>query len=82
MSKMCVGYNSVCRFCTSERETFFHFITDCPALWKERENVFSERFLEVEELPNLNADKILEFAREPRIEQALEQYEEELLPNV
>ena len=28
--------NDICRFCLEESETFIHFFTDCPALWRER----------------------------------------------
>ena len=27
----------MCRFCREKQETFIHFFTDCPALWRDRQ---------------------------------------------
>ena len=31
---------SDCTFCNTEKETFFHFVTECPALWQSRRDFF------------------------------------------
>ena len=35
--------SKVCRFCEENEETFYHFITDCPALRLIREAVFLDK---------------------------------------
>ena len=82
MSKMCPGHDHRCRYCKEERETFVHFLTNCPATMGERINIFQDRFKEVEDIREIRPKEILDFAREPKIAEALEQYEEALLSNV
>ena len=34
--------NPMCRFCNETQETFIHFISDCPALWQEQQQLMAE----------------------------------------
>ena len=35
--------DNCCSFCNTDRETFFHFITECPALWRQRNDTFLDK---------------------------------------
>ena len=34
--------NPICRFCLDADETFYHFITSCPAFWESRREIFKD----------------------------------------
>ena len=40
MSLMNPGANNMCRFCNTDRETFYHFVSSCPSLLSHRVNTF------------------------------------------
>ena len=40
MSVMTRDHEDRCRFCDQERETFFHFVTQCPRLLTYRADLF------------------------------------------
>ena len=39
--------NAVCRFCLEADETFYHFITDCPAFLQSRREIFLDNTIDV-----------------------------------
>ena len=65
-----INNNSICRFCLEEDETFIHFATNCPALWRERRD-----HLLVYEGDGNNTwtpNQLLDFSFSRRITEALE----------
>ena len=63
-----------CRFCEEQKETFIHFFTDCPALWKTREE--AEHAQPGGHLEFVSPTQILNFSFQPRINAALENQDE------
>ena len=53
-------YSDGCNFCNTEKETFYHWATDCPAFWLSRRNIFLDK------TPDSGlvweVDKVIEFA--------------------
>ena len=66
--------DQTCRFCGVDKETFIHFFTDCPALWRAREE--AEHARPGGHLDFVNPTQLLNFSFSPRINQALENAEE------
>ena len=66
------GHTSLCRLCKNERETFFHFITDCPALLNTRQSYLN--YWETNQITDWNMDKIMSFSYVPIINDAIEFY--------
>ena len=66
------GHTSLCRLCKTERETFFHFITDCPVLLNTRQTYLS--YWETNEVTDWNMDRILSFSYVPVVNDAIEFY--------
>ena len=63
--------NPMCRFCNEHQETFIHFLSDCPALWRERQDIF------LDPLPfrlgqDWKPDDLVDFSFCKRITEALE----------
>ena len=61
----------MCRFCGESQETFIHFLSDCPALWQERQEIF------LDPLPrpireDWKPDELVDFSFCKRITEALE----------
>ena len=75
MSKMCPGFGDLCRFCEESKETFFHFLTECPRFLNWRIECFQKFSIEKEEVKDINVEKIMEFAEDAEICLALEAWE-------
>jgi ribonuclease HI len=80
MSLMAPGHNPGCRYCDNSRETFFHFITECPAFSNHRATTLATRDPTEEEIAGMDISKIMEFAEEYRICEAVYQYDNNI-PN-
>ena len=63
--------NPMCRFCREKQETFLHFISDCPALWKERQEIFLSP-LPVKMKEDWKPDDMVDFSFCKRITEALD----------
>ena len=59
----------ICRFCEEEEETFIHILNECPVFHKHRLTLL-KGFLVVD-LVDWKPNTILNFARHPDIEEAL-----------
>ena len=76
----------MCRFCQEQQESFIHLVQDCPALWKEQQDLAASRG-EVEEGQAYDPDHLLQFSFQDRIQKALSNKEdvnmsEDELPDV
>ena len=73
-SNIDLDIDPMCRFCKESQETFLHFISDCPALWREQQQLQAD----VQDQPVQSAppEVLLEFAAHPRINAALENQDE------
>ena len=61
MSLTTPGTDPMCRFCRTERETFYHFIKECPRLRSYRAQCFDH--YEGPALPEWEPEDILKFSR-------------------
>ena len=59
-----------CRFCLMEKETFFHWATDCPRLRSLREDYLAD-YLPGEDMA-WSVQKLVDMSNDPRINYALE----------
>ena len=64
----------MCRFCSEHKETFIHFFSECPALWRDREE--AEHAEPGGQLSFVSPTQLLNFSFSPRINRALEKREE------
>lgn len=62
-----------CRYCNALRETFAHWIDDCPAFNRERQEIFAG--LRVIYEYDWEVNKVLEFSKIPHIKAALSHYD-------
>jgi ribonuclease HI len=76
MSKMVPGHGNICRFCNTELETFFHFITDCDRFEVWRWEILGKAKLSQTETAELNISKIMEFVEHNDIMEALTNFGE------
>ena len=62
-------YSDNCNFCNTDRETFFHWATECPASWLSRRDIFLDQLPD----PDMRweVDKVIEFAEIPVIDNLL-----------
>ena len=60
-----------CRLCRDGVESFLHFISDCPALVRERDEIFSRSF---QRRGDWCVDEVLAFSRIPRISGYMDQH--------
>ena len=73
-SNMNPDIDQTCRFCGEQKETFIHFFSDCPALWRAREE--AEHGEPGGHIAFQSPTQLLNFSFHPRINAALELSEE------
>lgn len=62
-----------CRYCDANRETFAHWIDDCPAFDRERQEIFNNQRV-IHEY-DWDVNKVLAFSKIPRIKSALSHFD-------
>ena len=55
-----------CRLCLEDEETSWHIISECPALWRNREQIFGQKFLDLN--PEWNVNQLQKFAIAAKLE--------------
>ena len=73
MSLTTPGTDPMCRFCQTERETFHHFIKECPRLRSYRAQCFNH--YEGPTLPDWKPEDLLKFSRLQEISAAIDFYD-------
>jgi hypothetical protein len=71
-SKIDKDISGECRFCGEDLETFWHFVTDCPVFWRER----NESLLGDVRGGNWSVENIMNMAEHTKIAKALLGYDE------
>ena len=66
--------DQTCRFCGEQKETFIHFFTDCPALWRAREE--AEHAEPGGHLTFVSPTQLLNFSFQAKVNEALENQQE------
>ena len=61
--------NPICRFCLEQDETFYQFLTDCPALRLTRQNVFLDQTIDNDMKWSIR--ELLLFSHKAGIEEAI-----------
>ena len=69
-NKIDAEINAVCRFCLEKDETFYHFITDCPAFYQSREEIFLDETIDVSETWSVR--NMLDFSYLPGVREAID----------
>ena len=69
-SKLDSEINAVCRFCLNADETFYHFITDCPAFYQSRKEIFLDSTIDVDE--KWSVRNMLIFSYLPGVREAID----------
>lgn len=63
----------LCRYCNAPRETFAHWVDDCPAFARERQDIFAGQRVLYND--NWEVSQVLEFTKIHRVKMALSHYE-------
>ena len=72
MSLTTPGVDPKCRFCGEEKETFFHFVTECPRLHSYRGQNFNN--FNGPDLKKWIPEEIVQFSNIPEISDAIDYY--------
>ena len=63
-----------CRFCGTRKDTFCHFITDCPSLLGYRANIFYDYVGPKLDQDDWSVNDVFKFSFEPEVSEAIDYY--------
>ena len=67
------GKDAECRFCYNPRETFYHYVTECPSLLTYRAQAFQDYNGPLME--DWSPHEVMKFSEEREISEAIDYYE-------